>query len=124
MSLSPEQKLKQFKLLLAESQFDFSVAEKEIDAAFLAVISDQQPQIKTNKVPLKKKETPTIEIIKTKSGKGLWVCGQTFTYKDQLKEMGGSWNKYKQAWVFTLAQQQQLLDLFKLTEQDIGIETQ
>src|SRR5438045_976620 len=66
---------------------------------------------------------PSVQIVKTTSGKGLWVCGPTTTYKDQLKNLGGKWNGSKKAWIFSLKSQQQLLDLFQLTETDIGSET-
>jgi len=112
-TLSAEQKLQQFKILLAQSKFDFSAAQKDIDQAFLAVVSDQQPE---------EKEEASVQIIKTKSGKGLWVCGPTIPYKDQLKSLGGKWNPSKKAWIFSLKPQQQLLDLLKLTEGDIGSE--
>ena len=124
MESSAQQKLQKFKILLSKSKCDFSVAEKELEEAFLAAISDPQSDHGlTEKIPLTQKPAQ-IEILKTKSGKGLWVGGKTFGYKDQLKGLDGSWNKYKQAWIFPLDKQQQLLDLFKLTEQDIGVESQ
>ena len=122
MESSAEQKLQKFKMLLSKSKFDFSVAEKELAEAFLAAISEPE-QLPSEKIPLVQKE-PQIQILKTKTGKGLWVGGKTFDHKDQLKELGGGWNKYKKAWIFPLEKQQSLLDLFKLTEEDIGVEPQ
>lgn len=124
MSLSAEQKLQKFKMLLSQTKFDFSVADKEISAAFLAAISDSQTNpIVSEKIVLPQKEAP-IQMLKTKSGKGLWVSGKTYSYKDQFKALGGSWNKSKQSWVFSLTKQQELLDLLKLKEEDIGVEPQ
>lgn len=124
MALSPEQKLQTFKMLLAQSQFDFSIAEKVIDKAFMDVISDsQQQEVLTHKIVIQQKQK-YVEIVKTKSGKGLWVCGNTFPYRVQLKALGGKWNSYKNAWVFTLTAQQELLELFQIKEDEIGIEHQ
>lgn len=64
----------------------------------------------------------SITIEKTASGKGLWVTGQTSPHRNQLKEMGGKWNTSKKSWVFSLNKQQELLDYFKLTTDDIGQE--
>lgn len=61
-----------------------------------------------------------ISILKTKSGKGLWVCGETEGYKDVLSGMGGKWNLSKKCWVFSLKHQEALLDLFGFHESDIG----
>ncbi len=63
-----------------------------------------------------------IAIQKTLSGKGLWVFGQTFPHKNQLKEMGGKWNASRKSWVFQVIKLQELLDYFKLTENDVGQE--
>jgi hypothetical protein len=121
--MSAEEKFKQFKLLLSQSKYDFSDAEKDLKQAFLAVISGSQTKmVYETKVPLKEKENLSVQIIKTQSGKGLWVCGKTFSYKDQLKNLGGKWNTSKKAWIFSLEPKQQLLDLFNLTETDIGSE--
>jgi hypothetical protein len=64
----------------------------------------------------------SITISKTASGKGLWVSGSTSPHKTQLKEMGGKWNPSKKSWVFSLKQQQELLDYFNLTTSEVGQE--
>jgi hypothetical protein len=63
--------------------------------------------------------TKNVHIEKTATGKGLWVCGETFPYKDQLKGMNGQWYKSKHCWLFNLKQKQDLLTLFGLQEEDI-----
>lgn len=60
-----------------------------------------------------------ITIMKTLSGKGLWVLGDTVNHKDKLKEMGGSWNSSRKSWVFPIKNQQTLLDYFQLSSEQI-----
>jgi len=60
-----------------------------------------------------------ITIMKTLSGKGLWVSGNTVNHKDKLKEMGGSWNSSRKSWVFSIQKQQILLDYFQLSSEQI-----
>ena len=67
--------------------------------------------------------SPKITIMKTLSRKGLWVTGPTMPYKDQLKALDGKWNPSRKSWILNLKYQTELLDLFQLTENDIGSET-
>ena len=55
-------------------------------------------------------------------GRGLWVQGDTREHKGKLMELGGKWNSSKKAWVFSSKKQQELLDLFGMTPNEIGQE--
>lgn len=63
-----------------------------------------------------------IKLVITKSGKGVWVCGNTFPHLNKLKEFGGKWNAIKNCWVFTIDKKDELLSYFKLTIEDITFE--
>lgn len=63
-----------------------------------------------------------IQVILTRSGKGVWVCGSTTPIKDQLKSMGGTWNPSKKCWVFTIANLPQLVTFLNYDESQIEVE--
>ena len=48
-----------------------------------------------------------------KHKKAILVLGDTFNVKDQLKALGGSWNRGLVGWIFKGSAQQQVLDLLK-----------
>jgi ribonuclease HI len=60
-----------------------------------------------------------VQLVRTESGKGLWVQGQTKDHKEQLKAMGGKWNASKRSWVVPQSKQAALLQYFNLSESDI-----
>jgi hypothetical protein len=60
-----------------------------------------QPEMKITSSP--------ITLTRTESGKGFWVSGQTYPHRTQFKALGGSWNKFKQAWIFNNSDQEAVL---------------
>jgi len=49
----------------------------------------------------------------TDTGKGMWVCGPaTYTYKDDIVALGGTWNASKKCWIFAITKLDDLAKFF------------
>jgi hypothetical protein len=92
---------------------EFEPKHAEVESSYPEV-EPSYPEVESTHVEVEiplPVEIKNIDLIKTKTGKGLWVCGDTKSSKDTLIAMGGKWNASKKCWIFSLKQQQQLLDL-------------
>jgi hypothetical protein len=65
--------------------------------------------------PSKKLDTGAhpLRVIVTKTGKGVWICGETTPVKDIIKtEIGASWNPSKKCWVTTISKLDNIMKRF------------
>jgi hypothetical protein len=78
----------------------------------------------TMKTLIKKKDDQNekIEIIITKSGRGFWVNGNTKQMKDNMKNMGGSWNSTRKMWIFKLKDLDMVMNYFNINKDNIKYE--
>jgi hypothetical protein len=87
-------------------------------------INENKSDGKKQKIPIvtkkKQQNEQSIVLIKTKSGKGLWVGGNTLPHKEDLKKMGGKWNPQRGMWIFNMENdQKKLLKHFQYDENKI-----
>jgi len=53
----------------------------------------------------------SLRLLISKNESKVWVCGDTYPVKDELKRAGGRWNRDKNAWEFDIGKAFELADL-------------
>lgn len=78
-------------------------------------------QLPPQQLPQEQEQTESkeIKLLVTRTGMGLWVCGDTKKHKAFLSTLDGRWNVSRQCWVFPIKEKEALLEHFKLTEADL-----
>ena len=61
----------------------------------------------------------SIEIFRNVTGGGLWICGDTDKYKDQLETIGAHYLPPKDCYVAAVKHQKEILDFFGMNESQI-----
>ena len=87
--------------------------------ALLTYFHLQETDLKHQVSQVSQKHEEPIQLIITKSGNGLWVCGSTQPHQAFLKSIGGKWNSSRKCWVFSLKAVEILLSYFNQTRQNL-----
>ena len=52
-------------------------------------------------------------LIYSKSGRGFWVNGDTYSMRSDFKRMGGEWNPYREGWYYRISKNDELIDFLE-----------